>query len=294
MVRQSDVYSRGGIITEKNSDYCTVRLRLPAGVISPAQMVGVARIAEKYGRGDVHLTTRQTMEIPHVEPKNLEAMVVELKENGTPLGAEREEVVNVVACPGNDRCRASNIDSISLAKKIDEKHFGKDMPVKIRVSISACPNSCSGEQFNEICITGICKPIRDPGLCTGCGTCVQYCRESAVGVKNGTVQVDDGNCIVCGACVSTCPYDILTSESPAYRISVGGRRGRHPAVGKHFITVTSEDLALEVVDRLIDQVYRYAYTGKLLADQLDKMDFDVLKESLMQQLPEGSILNECI
>lgn len=292
MIRQSGVYSRGGVITEKKSDYCTVRLRLPAGVISPEQMVGVAEIAKKYGSGDVHLTTRQTLEIPHVEPKNLEAMVVELEENGTPLGAEREEVVNIVACPGNDRCRASNIDSISLAKRIDEKHFARDMPVKIRIGISACPNSCSGEQFNEIGITGICRPIRDPGLCTGCGTCVEYCRESGIMVKNGTVQVDGCTCILCGACVSTCPYDILISEPPAYRITVGGRRGRHPAIGVPFITVTSEDYALEVVDKLIDWVYRYAYTGKLLADQMNKMDFDVLKESLLQQLPEGAIFKE--
>ncbi len=292
MIRQSDVYSRGGVIMQKNPDYCTVRLRLPAGVLSPEQMVGVAGIAEKYGSGDVHLTTRQTMEIPHVESKNLEAMVAELKENDTPLGAEREEVVNIVACPGNDRCKFSNIDSIALAKEIDKKHFAREMPVKIRIGISACPNSCSGEQFNEIGITGIRKPIRDPGLCTGCGTCVEYCRESAIVIINGTVQVDESKCIMCGSCVSTCPYDILTSESPAYRISVGGRRGRHPAVGAHLITVTSADLALEVVDQVIYHIYRYAYGGKLLGDQLDKIDFDVLKESLLQQLPESAIFKD--
>ena len=40
------------------------------------------------------------MELPHVETPKLEVLVDDLARNGTPLGAEREEVVNVTACLG--------------------------------------------------------------------------------------------------------------------------------------------------------------------------------------------------
>jgi len=57
---------RGGVITERDADYCTVRLRAPAGIFTVDQLRGIATLAKKYGKGEVHSTTRQTLEIPHV------------------------------------------------------------------------------------------------------------------------------------------------------------------------------------------------------------------------------------
>ena len=74
-----DLYTRGGIITEIDPDYCIVRLRIPAGMLTPAQMKGAAEIAERYGVKNIHLTTRQTMEFPHVDPSQLEGLLDELE-----------------------------------------------------------------------------------------------------------------------------------------------------------------------------------------------------------------------
>ena len=63
------VHMKGGVITERDPDFCTVRIRAVAGIMSVAQMRGIAAIAKKYGSGVVHCTTRQTIEIPHVDPK---------------------------------------------------------------------------------------------------------------------------------------------------------------------------------------------------------------------------------
>ncbi|MDD1703159.1 MAG: nitrite reductase, partial [Methanoregula sp.] len=172
-----ELYTRGGIITECDPDFCIVRLRMPAGMISPEQLKGLGEIAARHGIEQIHLTTRQTMELPHVETPKLEALVDDLARNGTPLGAEREEIVNVTACLGTRHCKFGIIDSVGLAEQIDKKFFGKELPVKVRIAISSCPNGCESERLNEIGITGIQRPIRDPGLCTGCGTCTYYCRE---------------------------------------------------------------------------------------------------------------------
>ena len=45
------VHMKGGIITERDADRCTVRIRAPAGILSVEQMRGIATIAKKYGTG---------------------------------------------------------------------------------------------------------------------------------------------------------------------------------------------------------------------------------------------------
>ena len=129
-----DPDSQSGVIVESGEAAYTVRLRIPAGIVTPKQLQGIAEAAEKYGGDGIHLTTRQTIEIPHVPEENLQGLGVALEENGTPFGAEYLNVVNVTACPGTERCRLANIDAIPLALRLDEKYFGREMPVKTRKS----------------------------------------------------------------------------------------------------------------------------------------------------------------
>jgi len=277
---KQELYTKGGIITERDPDFCIVRLRMPAGMISPAQMKGVGEIAERYGIDQVHLTTRQTMEFPHVDPSKLEGLLSELEANGTPLGAEREEIVNVTACLGSRNCKFGIIDSVGLAKKIDTEFFGKELPIKVRIAISACPNGCESERLNEIGITGIRRPIRDPGLCTGCGTCAHYCREKAIRVEDGIIVLAAEKCMECGFCIMPCPFHIIKGADPQFRITVGGHRGRHPKIGRHLITVNTEEDVLRVVEKIIYWIHRQASTGSLLPEQLDELEFDTFKREI--------------
>jgi sulfite reductase beta subunit-like hemoprotein len=116
------IHMKGGIITERNADFCTIRIRAPAGIFSIEQLRGIATIAKKYGTGTVHCTTRQTLEIPHVNPALLKKVEKALAKNETPVGSEKDEIVNIIACPGIERCKFANIDTISLAKKLDVKY----------------------------------------------------------------------------------------------------------------------------------------------------------------------------
>jgi dissimilatory sulfite reductase (desulfoviridin) alpha/beta subunit len=274
------LYTRGGIITERDPDFCIVRLRMPAGMITPDQLKEAGEIAKRYGIENIHLTTRQTMEFPHVDPTKLEGLLDELEANGTPLGAEREEVVNVTACLGTRNCKFGNIDSVGLAQEIDSRFFGKELPVKVRIAISACPNGCESERLNEIGITGIRRPIRDPGLCTGCGTCTHYCREKAIQVEDGVIVLDKNKCMDCGFCILPCPFHIIRGADPQYRITIGGHRGRHPKIGRFLITVDTPEDVIRVVDKIIYWIYRQASTGSLLPEQLDELEFDEFKKSI--------------
>ena len=288
----SHIYEKSGVITERDHSKCTLRLRLPGGVITPDQLRTLYETAEQYHLSDIHLTTRQTVEIPHIPDTILPDVADKLAKGGCLPGAERGEVVNVTACPGDVRCKFSNIDSLALAYEIDRRYFGREMPAKVRIAVSACPNSCVSETLNEIGITGLRIPQRNEGLCTGCGTCVQYCREDALYVDEGHVVLMKDKCMRCGMCVDSCVYDILSSTPTAYMVTLGGKRGRHPVVGQHLITVKSAESALAVVDAVIDWIYRYASFGISIPDQIGReLDVKFLKTALMKNIPADSIMD---
>jgi len=274
------IHMRGGIITEREADFCTIRIRAPAGIFSIEQLRGIATIAKKYGTGTVHCTTRQTLEIPHVNPLQLKKIEKALAKNETPVGSERDEIVNIIACPGVERCKFANIDTISLAKKIDTKLFGKEMPVKMRISLAGCPNACTSPMLNEIGIIGRVRPLRTPGLCTGCGTCVQYCKEKAIKIRNGIAVLKDDLCVQCGVCIKSCHYDLIKPDFPHYQITVGGRRGRHPRIGRELMTVETEEQVIFAIEKIVNWVYRRAWSGRLLSEQLDEIHFEKFRKDI--------------
>jgi anaerobic sulfite reductase subunit C len=284
MYKDHGVHMKGGVITERDPDLCTVRIRLPAGKISVDQLRGISRIAKKYGVGVVHCTTRQALEIPHMQPSMLGRIEKALAKNGTPVGSECDEIVNIIACPGTDRCKFANIDTISLAQKIDARLFGKEMPVKIRISASGCPNACTSPMLNEIGIIGRVRPVRTPGLCTGCGTCVQYCKENAIQIKNGVSVLDPKKCVQCGVCIRSCPFNTIQADHTHYLLLVGGRRGRHPHLGRDLIMLEKEEQVVSVVEKIVTWVYRRAWSGRLLSDQMDDLQFEQFKQEIAKGL----------
>jgi len=277
------IHMKGGVITERDADFCTIRIRAPAGIFSVEQIRGIAHIAKKYGTGTVHCTTRQTLEIPHVNPVLLKKVEKALAKNETPVGSEKDEIVNIIACPGIERCKFANIDTISLAKKIDQKLFGKEMPVKMRIALSACPNACTSPMLNEIGVIGRVRPLRTPGLCTGCGTCVEYCKEKAIRIKNGISVLDETKCVECGVCIQSCHFDLLKAEHRHFLITVGGRRGRHPRIGRVLLTVETEEEVLTTIDKIVNWVYRRAWSGRLLSEQLDELHFEKFRQDIITQ-----------
>ena len=284
LMRDSENYLKGGIVPEIDPDYYIVRLRAPAGMMTPDQLSGIARIARRFEVADVHFTARQTVELLHVKREYLDKMAASLANNGTPVGAERAEVVNVTSCLGTRHCKYAVIDSVSLAKKIDEKFFGKEMPVKVRIAISACPNGCTSERLNEIGITGLRKPDRNYGLCTGCGTCTFYCREKAINIVNGKIIMVDPKCMLCGFCVYACPFKFINFEEPQYLITFGGKRGRHPKIGRTFFVAKSEDDAVVVVEKMIYWIYRTMASNQMLPDQLDDEEFEYFRGKVIKSL----------
>ncbi|HJK48549.1 MAG TPA: nitrite reductase, partial [Methanocorpusculum sp.] len=98
-------------------------------------------------------------------------------------------------------------------------------------------------------------------------------------------------CLDCGTCVRSCIYGILESQPQSYRITLGGRRGRHPKVGMHLITVNTEDAAVQVIDSIIDWIYRYARFDTPIVQQIgQELDMEDLKKNLQKNIPAEQIV----
>ncbi|HZD43729.1 MAG TPA: nitrite reductase, partial [Methanomicrobiales archaeon] len=67
-----------------------------------------------------------------------------------------------------------------------------------------------------------------------------------------------------------------------YLITVGGRRGRHPRIGRELVALESEDAVVETVERIVAWIYRRAWSGRLLSEQLDDINFEAFKKEIIE------------
>ena len=76
------------------------RLRIPNGILKHWQFAGVADLAERYGGGYAHVTTRANLQIREIEPKNAVAMVEGIQDLGLcSRGSGADNIRNVTGTP---------------------------------------------------------------------------------------------------------------------------------------------------------------------------------------------------
>ena len=76
-----DQLKSGGYIRQRQKDLFTVRLRCPGGRVPLKKLKKIAEVAPKYSKKDyVHISVRQSIEIPYVDYKDFAKLAEELKE----------------------------------------------------------------------------------------------------------------------------------------------------------------------------------------------------------------------
>ena len=242
---------KSGYIFQRDAEHFIVRLRIPGGAITSEQISALGRIADEWGRGQLHLTTRQGIEIPWIKFEALGKVTKALEQVGTPPGSCGPRVRNISACPGLPRCSQANIDSQALAKDIDRRFFDVDLPTKLKIAISGCPNSCTKPQVNDIGIKGVIRPRIISKGCDGCGDCSWACKEGAIKMVDGVAQIEYKKCVYCGDCVRICPKGVNVVDLEGYTIYVGGNVGRHPRLAIKLIDFADEETIHKVIENSI-------------------------------------------
>ncbi|MBV9628504.1 MAG: NirA family protein [Xanthobacteraceae bacterium] len=76
------------------------RLRIPNGILKHWQFSGLADLAEQYGGGYTHVTTRANLQIREIEPRNAVAMVEAIQDLGLcSRGSGADNIRNVTGTP---------------------------------------------------------------------------------------------------------------------------------------------------------------------------------------------------
>ncbi len=73
---------KGGFMRQKQKNNFSLRLAVVGGYLTAENLTKIAEVAEKYGDGHVHLTSRQGVEIPFIKLKDIDAVKEELAEGG--------------------------------------------------------------------------------------------------------------------------------------------------------------------------------------------------------------------
>jgi anaerobic sulfite reductase subunit C len=223
------------------------------------------QIADEYGNGTVHITSRQGFEIPDIhfsamDEVNhlLQPLISELHINqdqefaGYPAAGTR----NVTACIGNRVCPFACYDTTAFAKRIEEVIFPNDLHFKI--ALTGCPNDCAKVRMHDFGIMGMNEPEYDRDRCISCEACVKACSKKSADVlivENNKIRRDEKRCIGCGECVVACPTRAWTRKPKAYyRLTLMGRSGKkNPRLGIDFIKWCDADSIVKI----IENTYRY-------------------------------------
>ncbi len=143
-------HSHVGDFPQKQRGLNYVGVALPAGQITPKQMLRVAELADSYGSGEIRLTVWQNFIIPNVP----DAFVPTLKRALEKIGLSTRQsnlASGVIACTGNSFCKFAQSNTkghaLELTKYL-EKRLELDQPVNIH--LTGCPNSCAQHYMGDI------------------------------------------------------------------------------------------------------------------------------------------------
>jgi sulfite reductase (ferredoxin) len=140
------------------SDYFMMRIGIPNGILSAAQLRVIAGISQKYARNLADITVRQCIQLHWLTIESLPEVVDALNAVGlSPKGACGDVVRNVTGCPLAGVAADELINSSSLATEISRLLSGNpefyNLPRKFKVCATGCPSWCSHPEINDIALT---------------------------------------------------------------------------------------------------------------------------------------------
>ncbi|MFI5109607.1 MAG: ferredoxin--nitrite reductase [Terriglobales bacterium] len=151
-----------GVTRQRQTGLMAVGLCVPTGRLRPDQMDELAALADKYGTGEIRLTTGQNAILANVpdecvEPLLREPLLRELSPTPSPFFR------GMVACTGTDFCNLAQIQTKKLAIELStalEERFGADGS-SFTINWSGCPAGCGNHQAADIGFRGMKVNVGD-------------------------------------------------------------------------------------------------------------------------------------
>ena len=293
----------------KNRKETALRVRVPGGEITGDLLIKVSEIANTFGNGKVHMTTRQGFEIMGIPwdkmdecNKMVQSLIdgLSINQDEKGKGYTAAGTRNIASCIGNKVCPKAQYNTTELAKKIEKAVFPHDFHFKI--ALTGCPNDCQKVRLHDFGIIGMTLPKFDSSRCISCGRCEKKCRQlstAAIKMKNFRPDREHSKCIGCGECVLNCPTSAWTrDEKKYYRLAIMGRTGKkNPRLAEDFLIWSDEETIIKIilntykyVDKYIDRTLAKEHIGYIV----DRTGFMEFKKWILEgvNLPSYTIIKE--
>lgn len=278
---QAAATNPGGIVRQRQKGYVALRLHAVGGELDAAQMRVIAGVAEKYGRGRLHLSTRQGIEIHFVRSADIGAAVRELEAGGVTMGANGPRVRIITACPGCETCRWGIFDTKEVARYLDRTYFARETPYKFKISVTGCPNNCAKATENDIGVMGAIVPGRNDVLCNDCGACEKICPMSAIRRTGDRYVVDTALCLNCSRCTTTCPQGAWTVVRQGFYLWIGGTMGKTPRLADRMDgLIESEEELYSLIERAIECYRRNGRKRERFGHMIDRLGREIVRQEI--------------
>ena len=281
------VKALGCLQDKRYSDVFNVRVITRNGKITSEEHRVIAEAAERFGSGEVTMTTRLTLEIQGVKHGNIQPLIDFLNAHGLSTGGTGSLVRPVVSCKGTT-CQYGLIDTFGLSERLHEKFYvgyhGVTLPHKFKIAVGGCPNNCVKPDLNDLGIVGQRVPMVDFAKCRGCKVCQveKNCPVKIAKMVDGKIRIDPNECNNCGRCKGKCPFGALEEYQEGCKILIGGRWGKRVAHGIALTKIfTTEEEVMDVVERAILLFRDEGISGERFADTVARLGFDYVNEKLL-------------
>ncbi len=277
---------KGGFMRQIQKDHFSMRLKSVGGQLTVQQLKTIQKVAEQYGHGYIHLTSRQGVEIPFINVNNISQIKTQLAEGGVKVGACGPRVRTITACQGNSVCPSGLINTVEVAEGLEERYGGRELPHKFKFGVTGCCNNCLKAEENDLGIKGGIKPLWNSSKCTFCGLCGAICPGKAieVGKIDKKLHFESDKCIYCGKCVKICPTSAWSGES-GFIVSFGGLYGNRITIGRRLLPlIFSTEILYKTIDIALAFFEKNANNGERFANTLDRVGWKLLEKELNKAL----------
>ncbi|MGE6591140.1 nitrite/sulfite reductase [Bacillus mycoides] len=153
-----------GAQDQKQEGLKYVGFNVPVGRLHAEEMFEIARIAKKYGNGQIRTCNSQNFIIPNVPPENVAGLLSEPLFEA--ISANPKSFIgHAVSCTGIEYCNLALVETKERLRKIAEyldTQIALDVPV--RIHMVGCPNSCGQRQIADIGLQGIKLKTKEKGI----------------------------------------------------------------------------------------------------------------------------------
>lgn len=270
-----------GFLLQNDKEHYAVRILSRAGNYTVEEMNSINKLAEKYGRGYIGLTTRLQVEIPWIKDEDAEKLMEEAKTLGLRHGGTGMKVRPLVSCKGTV-CLHGNIDTQEICRQLEDKYFATDTPAKCKFGVVGCANNCAKANINDIGVMGRSVPEFILDNCIGCGLCVKACRQKALEVVDKKVVYHEELCVNCGGCVRACRTNAVEAKEKGGEIFVGGRFGRGMRIGDSLGKIFKEEDIIPTIDKIMSHYIKVALPGERISKTMDRLGKDKFLSEILK------------